>query len=153
MGYELIIVIVVLVLSMGFIIFLFFNSSKQKKLLVERLNQIGEFKNNILTIKDEKFFVQMIKVNPNEEFTVNSKTIIQVRRGSNSKLIDVNQNEYKKLILVYPFEGKIKRYINENEMEFINYKNFFWNMYVVTLSELENFKKMIEDKQDELTGS
>ena len=39
----------------------------------------------------------------------------------------------------------VKRYINENEMEFVKYNKMFYDMYVVRHFELENLLKELKD--------
>ena len=69
--------------------------------------------------------------------------VMQIRSNTSSKLIRIVKTDLPKIIIVYPCNGKLKRYINENEMEFITYKDYFWGMHVCKLNDLDNLKKYL----------
>lgn len=76
------------------------------------------------------------------ELTINSRTIWEVR--SMTKSILVNQSIFlssdkPKIVIIHPSTLPIKRYINENELVFVNFNDFFYNMYVVKYHEIEQF--------------
>ncbi|MDL2292237.1 hypothetical protein LJC17_01390 [Acholeplasma sp. OttesenSCG-928-E16] len=134
-GVAVVITIVMLILK-----------QKNNKALISRVKEIGNFENGILTINNIQFYVQFIKVGEKDEFTINSSLIAQKKSYGKSELIRLASTKLPKLIIVYPYNGRIKRYINENEMEFITCRNFFWNMHVCKLSELGSFKSHIEER-------
>lgn len=78
------------------------------------------------------------------ELTINSRVIWELRSTGKPRLI--NQSEFlkgetKKIIIVYPSNAPIKRYINENEMEFIHYQTEFYNMRVLRVFEISDWAK------------
>ena len=82
------------------------------------------------------------------ELTINSTTMWEIRDKGKSELI--NQQHFlsstdPKIIIIYPSQGVIKRYINENEMEFVKYNKMFYNMYIVRSFELENLLKELNN--------
>ena len=134
------IALAVLVLLVVFFVIL---KTKKANEFRSKISSVGKYENNLLEIGDEKFLVVPVKAGTKDEFTVNSKYIIQVKSSSGSRLIEIPDSKYKRIIVVFPYAGRLKRYINENEMEFITYENLFWNMYVCRLGELSALKDFI----------
>ncbi|MDY0295288.1 MAG: hypothetical protein RBQ71_05710 [Acholeplasmataceae bacterium] len=100
----------------------------------------------ILEINDQKYQILYYVVPVNQELTINSKIIWEIRGSGKSLLVNQKHflsSPYPKIVIVYPTEMKMKRYINENEMEFITYKRMFYNMYVIRPEELEALLKEI----------
>ena len=154
MGGKMLLNILVPILIIAFIFILagcfMFVMRRNKKEIIDRIKCVGDYSDNVLTIDNERYFVQLVKVGSNDDFSINSMNVMQVRYKTGSKLINIAKTELKKIILVYPFNGKLKRYINENEMEFITYKNFFWGMHVCKLSELSEFVKYLRGKHESI---
>lgn len=123
--------------------------SEQVKLETKKLFETygslhHEHHHEILEINDQKFQILYYMVPQNAELTINSKIIWEVRTASKSMLINQKHflsSNHPKIVIVYPTEMKMKRYINENEMEFITYKRMFHNMYVIKPTELEDLLK------------
>ena len=126
----------------GIIIFISF---RKKKEIIEKIKVFGEYLDNVLTINEKQYYIKIVKVGLNDDFSINSMSVMQIRSNTSSKLIRMVKTDLPKIIIVYPFNGKIKRYINENEMEFIKYCDFFWGMYVCKLNELELLVKHLGD--------
>jgi Tfp pilus assembly protein PilE len=118
-------------------------SEEIKQSTIELLKQYGEFshehKQNLFKINDKTYQILFFYVPTNAELTINSKKIWEVRDASKSNLIDQThflKSNQTKIVVVYPTTVKIKRYINENELEFVSYKRPFYEMYVVRHFEL-----------------
>jgi hypothetical protein len=80
----------------------------------------------------------------NHELTINSKIMWEIKDQFKSKLINQEKllsSKLPKIVICYPSEVRVKRYINENELEFVKYNQSFYNMNVVRLSELETLLK------------
>lgn len=74
------------------------------------------------------------------ELTINSRTIWEIRSASKSNLINQSiflSSDKPKIVVIHPSTSVIKRYINENELVFVNFNDFFYNMYVVRHHDLE----------------
>ncbi len=95
-------------------------------------------------INQEKYEILFYKVQKNHELTINSKYIWEIHKSSGNLLINQNGflfGEHKKLVIIYPLESKIKRFINENEMVFIDESDEFYHMRLIRLNHLEQFLK------------
>lgn len=113
---------------------------------VELLNQYGnvfdENKKVLFNTENQTFEILFYKIQKDHELTINSKYIWEIHMKNRSTLINQTSflsSDYPKIIIVYPIETKIKRYINENEMVFIDYKDEFNNMRIVKFHQLEDF--------------
>jgi len=118
-------------------------SEEIKESTIELLKEYGEFshehKQNLLKINDKIYQILFFYVPTHAELTINSKKIWEVRDASKSNLIDQThflKSNYPKIVVVYPTTVKIKRYLNENELEFVSYKKPFYEMFVVRHFEL-----------------
>ncbi|AUD65322.1 hypothetical protein BK011_06325 [Tenericutes bacterium MZ-XQ] len=90
----------------------------------------------------ETYEILFYKILKNHELTINSKYIWEIHRSSGNLLINQNGfliGEHKKLVIIYPLESKIKRFINENEMVFIDEHDEFYNMRLIRFVQLESF--------------
>lgn len=117
-----------------------------KKLFEEYGKLSMEHHHLIYETNEKKYNILYYYVPSNQELTINSQTIWEVRTSSKSLIINQKHflsSPYPKIIIVYPTEMRLKRYINENEMEFITYKRMFHNMYVIKPHELEDLLKEI----------
>jgi len=118
----------------------------EKKLLNQTKEMLGHYgsfndENQMLMINNDTFKVVFYKVPHHAEFTINSPKIWEIRTHSKQKIMNVSNllsGSEKKLIIIYPNHSRIKRYINENEMVFID-DTFFLNMYMITINKLEPF--------------
>jgi hypothetical protein len=73
------------------------------------------------------------------DLTINSKTIWEIKDSSKTRLFNQSHflsSPYKKLIIVFPSQVAIKRYINENELVFVKYNQMFNQMFIVRTFEL-----------------
>ncbi|QWB95189.1 hypothetical protein KHQ89_04255 [Mycoplasmatota bacterium] len=129
------------------VIILYILIKKAEKKLIsqtkEMLGHYGNFNddNQSLIINNDTFKVVFYKVPSHAKFTINSPKIWEIRTHSNQKIMNVSNllsGSEKKLIIIYPNNSRIKRYINENEMVFID-DTFFLNMYMITIDKLEPF--------------
>ena len=95
-----------------------------------------------------EFEILFFYVPTNAELTINSKTMWEVRDSTQSRLY--NQTHFlastkPKIVIVFPTVQKIKRYINENEMEFVSCHKMFYNMYIVKLEEVTHLLEVLKD--------
>lgn len=119
-----------------------------KKLLETYGKLSTEHHHVIFETHHQKYNILYYNVPINQELTINSKIIWEVRSAGKSVLINQKHflsSPYPNIVIVYPTQMKMKRYINENEMEFIHYKRMFYNMYMVRPEELEDLLKEICD--------
>ena len=114
---------------------------KRRQDIYDTLEAYGTLSHHTYTINDDTFEIHLLPVSGNAELIINSPTIWEVRNGSTSRLIHQQalKNNKEKLIIVYPLTQPIKRYINENEMVFINYKDYFHHMHIIRMDELIPF--------------
>jgi hypothetical protein len=98
----------------------------------------------IFTMHEKSWQVLFFHVPANQDLTVNSKTIWEIRDASKSRLINQTQflsSPNPKLVIIFPSTLVIKRYINENELVFVKYNQPFYNMNLIRHFELEAFLK------------
>lgn len=117
----------------------------ESKLLLQKYGQLNTLGHKTyFSMNGKNWQVLFFHVPANQDLTINSKTIWEIRDASQSRLI--NQTHFlsssdPKLVIIYPSTLVIKRYINENELVFVKYNQPFYNMNVVRHFELEDFLK------------
>lgn len=141
------------VFLLGFVFYLLYQNKQKtnkQKSLTEILETHGklttEDKKIMYKIHDELYEIIFYYVPFNGELTINSKTIWEVRSGYQNRLVNQKSllsSPHKKIIIVYPTQQRLKRFINENELVFINYNDFFYNMYVIAAEDLEKLIKEV----------
>ncbi len=121
-----------------------------KSNVLSTLESIGtiEHKGKHLLFKKENqtYEVLFYYVPLNSDLTINSRSIWEIRDASKSRLIDQTyylSSQYQKIVIVYPTSIAIKRYINENELEFVKYNKPFYDMYVMRHFELDEWIKEV----------
>ena len=142
-----IIIVILVIIVLAVIGLASFHQKKKSEEIKENsimlLKQYGNFshehKQSLFKINDKTYQILFFYVPTNSDLTINSKKIWEVRDASKSNLIDQThflKSNYPKIVIVYPTTVKIKRYINENELEFVSYKKPFYEMYIVRHFEL-----------------
>lgn len=137
-----------LVLSIYLTIYIFqsYKSKKMKEHVFSICKHYGSIdernQKTYLHMNDTIYELLFFYVPTQGELTINSRTIWEVR--SMTKSILVNQSIFlssdkPKIVIIHPSTLPIKRYINENELVFVNFNDFFYNMYVVKYHEIEQF--------------
>lgn len=120
---------------------------RKNKQQLEAINAIlvayGELKDDMYTIRGQTFQIHYFRLGYHQELTLNSEIVWEVNHGGKSTLIrqDHLKNDQEKIIIVYPSNEPIKRYINENEMVFVTPSNHFHHKRIIRLSDLENWLK------------
>ena len=116
------------------------------------LNQYGtikkEHEKELFILDDVTYQILYAYIPSNAELTINSKIMWEIRDSVKPKLMNQQHflsSKYPKIVVVYPSTMVVKRYINENEMEFVKYNKMFYDMYVVRHFELENLLKELKD--------
>ncbi len=133
--------IVIIIISYGYMI-------KKDKEKISQMRQLlmnyGKLDGNDYQIGKQNYHIHFFKVTRGE-LILNSPIIWEVKNGRGSKLYDQRhlKDHHQKIIIVYPSVMPIKRYINENEMVFVSYKQYFQDMHVVRIDELERFLKEV----------
>lgn len=146
------------VIFLGFIVYVFVYTHQKKvseKIKAETKNVIStyakiksEHHHELIEINHVTYQILYAYVPANAELTINSKIMWEIRDGSKPRLINQQHflsSQYPKIVIIYPSSMVIKRYINENEMEFVKYNKMFYNMYVCRHFELENLLKELKD--------
>ncbi|NLK11967.1 MAG: hypothetical protein GX312_00040 [Candidatus Phytoplasma sp.] len=114
-------------------------------------------KNYEYNLNGETYHLLLWKVSNMGEIIFNSPTIWEINNFSSLKRVDQTQfasKKQKKIVVIYPFNGQIKRWRNENELEFVSPDVPFWNMKIIKHTELEKtLKQTQKDCQNELTRS
>jgi len=152
-----------LYISLGVIAVLFliymFSHIHQKKVSDEIQNETEtmmskfgkvskEHQHTYVTIAGITYQVIYVYVPLRAELTINSTTIWEVRESGKSRLIHQGHllaSPKPKIMIIYPASQVIKRYINENEMEFVKYNKMFYNMYVCRYSEVSTLLEELAD--------
>lgn len=138
---------IVIAISVVFIL----NNQQSQKTKEDAINILKSY--GTITSKDGKIWFEknqetyeilFYKIQKHHELTINSKYIWEIHKSSGNLLINQNGflvGDHKKLVIIYPLESKIKRFINENEMVFIDESDEFYNMRLIRLNKLDNFLK------------
>jgi hypothetical protein len=144
------IIIVVFVLSLTLYITIYTlqrkRNAKIKQEALTLLNQKGsvstEQGRHFFTVGDHKVELLFFYVPLYADLTINSKIIWEIKDSSKSRLVNQTQflsSPHEKLIIIYPTQIVIKRFINENELVFVKYNEKFNQMYVLRANELKQF--------------
>lgn len=102
----------------------------------------------LFTMDGRTWQILFFHVPSNQDLTINSRSIWEIRDASKARLINVTQflsSDLSKVVIIYPSTLVIKRYINENELEFVKYHQSFYNMNLVRHFELEDFLKEVSE--------
>lgn len=140
----------ILVVAAIFIIacvIIFINMKQKQKVkseTIETLKQYGKVifndKQILFETKQDVYEILFYKIALNHELTINSKLIWEIHTNTRSQLINQSgflSSSYKKIVILYPIATKIKRFINENELVFIDFRDTFFDMKLVKISELK----------------
>jgi len=115
------------------------------KSLFERYGKLKQENKNLLFITNhETYEVLYFNVSTNSELTINSRTMWEIISSGTSRVNDQSlflASKYPKIIIIYPATQVIKRFINENEMEFVKPKDYFYDMRLIREFELETILK------------
>lgn len=146
--YLLIIILLILVIIFTGSLINKMQSKKIKKAILEKLSNKG-----LIYLKDKKHFFKIngteyeiifYYLNTKTELSVNSPKIWE-EKGASNNLVDqskLTKSPFKKIIIVYPSTNRILRYINENEVEFIDTK-FTYNFYLITYNKIDELLKKL----------
>src|SRR5690554_2052454 len=150
---EFIIIIIVGVLLILLISFLIKHYEKRrenkvKNKTIDLLNKYGktyyENKKLYFTYKNKVYELYFQYVQSGKEVSINNETTWQIY-GNPSTLINqerlAKNNKYK-IVVIYPNEERIKRYINESEVEFVDFQ-LTYTYYVINFNSLEDFIKSL----------
>jgi len=145
---KILIILFSLTISIYLVIF-FFQSYKNKKMkdhvlsICKAYGVIEERNQKVyLHINETMYEVLFFYVPTQGELTINSRTIWEVRSMTKSNLVNQSiflSSDKPKIVIIHPSTLPIKRYINENELVFVSFNDFFYNMYVVKYHEIETF--------------
>ncbi|BCR35807.1 hypothetical protein [Mariniplasma anaerobium] len=140
---------ILIVLAVIIIIFvIFYINFKQKQKIksetIDILNTYGKTiikdKSLLFEINHNLYEILFYKIAEKHELTINSKLIWEVHTKTGSQLINQKSfltSDYPKIIILYPIATKIKRFINENEMVFIDFRDSFFDMRLIKLADLK----------------
>jgi hypothetical protein len=110
---------------------------------LKKFGEVIETEGKILfNYKENTYQILFFNVPIGSELTINSKTIWELRQGGSSKLFNQSKflgGDYQKIVITYPSAATMKRYINENEMVFVEAHKPFHNMFLVRSYELYAF--------------
>lgn len=98
----------------------------------------------VLKINDRIILIRLIYAPSVTEVSFNSKRHWQLTSSSGKKMIETHGFQElvgEKLIIIYPQPGKIVKYINENEIVFVNPKMDVFGMNAIHLHQIEQYFK------------
>lgn len=96
----------------------------------------------VLKKQDRTYLIRLIYAPSVKEVSFNSKRHWQLFSSSGKKMIETHgfqDIEGNKLIIIYPQPGKIVKYINENEIVFVNPKSDVFGMSAIHIHQIEAF--------------
>lgn len=136
------------------IVFLSIYLTEQRKLKAEKKDYLTLL-STYGTLKEEngRYFFNMhgedveicfFILKQNEELILNSRVMWEIFRMKKAMIVD--QTEFLsgpliKWIIIYPSTAFIKRYINENEMEFLKPEDVIYDYQIISGFDLERFLK------------
>lgn len=147
------------IIALGFFIALKINKKRTRKKVLEKLGEVGTVKNFnnkafdcILTIKGIKIFVKVLLLGRTKELSFNSKRHWQVD-STTKKLSLLKTGGFEKLkkpkiLLLYPMPETVVKYINENEVVFVQYDEMCFDFYVFDLKEITNIEEVLNKEND-----
>lgn len=145
--------LLVIVVLLGSV-FLYVNMKQKQKIKSDTIHKLEKYgkisikdKHVLFHIQKNTYEILFYKIAINHELTINSKMIWEIHTKSGSQLINQTSflsSAYQKIIVLYPISTKIKRFINENEMVFVDYHDTFFNMRLVKFNEIENLFSEVE---------
>lgn len=118
---------------------------KNKQKIISILKKYGDLKDTKKNqyqyhYKDETYTLLLWKVPNIGQVTFNSDRIWEVSNFSKPNRINQTkfiQEPFKKMVILYPYSGELKRWRNENELEYIHPDKPIWNMYIIKEEQLE----------------
>lgn len=117
------------------------NVKEQTKKILSQYGHVYENNKQLWFDYNEKTYELIFQYIPvNREFSINSPTTWQVYTTP-STFIDQAKlvlTKHLKIVVIYPNEEKIKRYINESDIEFVRFKQVY-TYYPVLFKDLETF--------------
>jgi hypothetical protein len=132
-----------IILFLGVYVFQSRRNASIKQDILRLLNEKGQVSSEhgkqFFHINNHTYELLFFYVSLFADLTINSKTIWEIKDSSKSKLVNQSHflsSPYEKLIIVFPSQVAIKRYINENELVFVKYNEMFNQMFIVRTFEL-----------------
>lgn len=143
-------VIVFLIVLLFLIKWYYYNLSKSiKGKVIEQLKTAGKVFNQdnktFLKLGNENYEIMYYYLRNGKELSINSPRIWE-EKSHKSTIVNqsaITKSNGLKIIIVYPSTNKITRYINENEIEFVN-NQLTYNFYIVTYNNLDSLIKKLK---------
>lgn len=140
--------LIIIIMSISNRVYRNYHLKKVKEETIAILGKYGEVtisnKEIIFKYNNNSYNILYQYVSSSNELTVNSKTIWEVHtRNNKNKLLNKrNLTNLRRLniVMVYPSANKIKRYINENEIEYIENQRTY-NFYLIPYKNIEGLIK------------
>ncbi|MGI6771585.1 MAG: hypothetical protein ACOX5Y_04155 [Acholeplasmataceae bacterium] len=134
---------VLLLTLLSFYIFDKLAKNRKQREVLKKLQRIGKLEKErntyFLLLGDMQIQIVFLSLKHDEYLTINSSTIMQIDRSKGRPLLIRYNYDYPpyKWLFVVPGVNRVKRAINESEVDFINYQ-----------TELPNFRVIKEDEVD-----
>lgn len=148
MDKNLIIILIILIIALlgVFVIFLgeYIFFVKSKKDVLKQFEKFGKINKEGKLIyfeyKDKIYQIIFFKTKKLDFITINSEKIIEIKNRSKFRFIkyDYSKGNHK-ILIPLPYSNITKKVINENEVEFVNYKTNFNNFNIVLPEEIKDF--------------
>lgn len=142
-------IISIIVIVLILILLKLYNKKVKQNIMnktIEILNNFGEVKqqnNSFYFLKNNieyRLYFQFIP--KNKEVSINSKNTWEIIDHP-SKFINqdkLNQDDSNKIVVIFPTTERIKRYINESDVEFLGFKKVY-SYHAILFTDLEKFAK------------
>lgn len=145
--FFIIIGIVVLFIVIIGVLIKHYEKSRENKIInktIDILNKYGKtYYNNksyFFEHKKRTYELYFQYIQPGKEVSINNETTWQIY-GNPNTLINQDRlaknNKYK-IVIIYPNEERIKRYINESEVQFVEFQ-LTYTYYAINFNNLEDF--------------
>lgn len=140
---------IILIVIVSIIIFIERNKQKFLRTIEHKLKHHGSLekvtKNShqyTLSNGHRQILIRLIYAPSVSEVSFNSKRHWQLISSSGKKMVETHSFQElngEKLIIIYPQPGKIVKYINENEIVFVNPKMDVFGMNTIHLNQIDQF--------------
>lgn len=149
--FIIIIGIIVLLIIVMSVLIKYYEKMRESEIINKTLNILNKYGETYY--ENKKYYFLYNKrtyelyfqyVQTNKELSINNETTWQIY-GNPSTLINqerLTQNNKYKIVVIYPNDERIKRYINESEVEFVDFQ-LTYTYYAINFNSLEDFVKSL----------
>ena len=140
---------IIVIVVIGFLVLFQIERKRTSKFKDNAINELKKYgkiekidQKLIFTHQDQTVEILFFVLKNNEELIINSRVMWEVFQFNKAMLIDQTEflkSDYIKWIIIFPGVHRIKRFINENELVFVQKEDFFYDYKIILNIELKDF--------------